>query len=209
MVIKSVDKIPKRKKKCIYPFKVETSSNTVLRKATVASCFLIVTELLEPMGKNKIPSTNALRALRSAKVEFEIHRYPYEEGGGTARSAQELGVDEYNVVKTLVMECDANKPLIILMHGDHEVSTKTLARHLGVKSIQPCKPEIALKHSGYLVGGTSPFGTKKKMPIYVEHSILELATIYINCGQRGLLVSLAPSVLLSLLKASPVRVARS
>ena len=161
------------------------------------------------MGKNKIPSTAALRTLRAAKIEFEIHRYAYEDGGGTTRSAQELGVEEHAVIKTLVMECDGKKPLVVLMHGDHEVSTKALARHLGVKSIQPCKADIAQKHSGYLVGGTSPFGTKKKLPIYVEESILGLATIYINGGQRGLLVSLSPSVLQDLLDACPVRVART
>ena len=161
------------------------------------------------MGKNKIPSTAALRVLRAAKVEFEIHRYPYEDGGGTTRSAQELGVDEHSVVKTLIMECESKKPLVVLMHGDHEVSTKALARFLGVKSIQPCQAHIAQKHSGYMVGGTSPFGTKKKLPIYVEKSILELTRIYINGGQRGLLVSLSPSVLQNLLEACPVSVSRT
>ena len=160
------------------------------------------------MGKNKIPSTNALRMLRASKLDFEIHRYDYEDGGGTTRSAQELGVEEHCVVKTLVMESDSKKPLIILMHGDKEVSTKELARQLGVKSIQPCKADIAQKHSGYLVGGTSPFGTKKKLPVYVEASILELDQIFINGGQRGLLVSLCPSILKTILNAQPVHVAR-
>ena len=160
------------------------------------------------MGKNKIPSTAALRILRAAKIDFDIHRYSYEDGGGTTRSAEELGVHEHSVIKTLIMECDSKKPLVVLMHGDYEVSTKALARHLGVKSIQPCKADIAHKHSGYLVGGTSPFGTKKKLPVYVEKSILELDKIYINGGQRGLLVSLSPSVVQNLLETCPVNVAR-
>ena len=161
------------------------------------------------MGKNKLPSTGALRALRAAKVPFEVHTYRYEEGGGTATSSRELGADEHSVIKTLIMETDAKAPLIILMHGDREVSTKALARHLGVKFIQPCKPAVAQNHSGYVVGGTSPFGTKKKLPLYAEASIFELDTLYINGGQRGLLVSLAPSVLEALLAPEKVQVAQS
>jgi Cys-tRNA(Pro) deacylase len=160
------------------------------------------------MAKNKLPSTNALRMLRAANVSFDVHRYPYTEGGGTAHSAQSLGVPEHAVVKTLLMETDAKAPLIILMHGDMQVSTKALARHLGVKSVQPCTPKNAQKHSGYLVGGTSPFGTRKPLQVYVEHTVLELPLIYINGGQRGLLVSLAPGVLTTLLHAQPVTAGR-
>ena len=126
---------------------------------------------------------------------------------GTAVSSRELGVDEHAVIKTLVMEDEKGAPLIILMHGDREVSTRELARQTGAKSVQPCKPEVANRHSGCLVGGTSPLGTKKAMPVYVEASILELSRIYINGGRRGFLVSLAPQVLLDLLKAKPVHCA--
>ena len=161
------------------------------------------------MAKNKIPSTNALRMLRTAKVDFEIHRYAYESGGGTRRSSQILGVDEHCVIKTLVMESSDKNPLIILMHGDCDVSTKSLARQLGVKSVQPCKADVAQKHSGYLVGGTSPFGTRKKLAVYVEESIMALERIYINGGQRGLLVSLSPLVLQETLTIHLVRVGRS
>ena len=160
------------------------------------------------MAKNKSPSTNALIVLQDADIEFEIHQYQYKEGGGTAASAQKLGVDEHHVIKTLVMQCNARKPLIILMHGDKEVSTKELARQIGVKSIQPCERNTAQNHTGYLVGGTSPFGTKKALPIYVQASILQLDKIYLNAGQRGLLVSLAPSNLKSLLNPISVDVAR-
>lgn len=152
----------------------------------------------------KVPTTNAVRQLRTHKVDFQAHLYKYEARGGTAVSARELGVPEDHVIKTLVFEDDQKKPLIVLMPGDCEVSTKNLARHLGVKMIQPCKPEVAQKHSGYMVGGTSPFGTKKQMPIYVERKILDLDRIYINGGKRGFLVSLNPRVLSDLLQATPV-----
>ena len=158
------------------------------------------------MGKAKNPSTGALRALRGAKVEFVIHQYTYEARGGTAVSSRELGVPETCVIKTLLFEDQDKRPLIVLMHGTLEVSTKSLARHLGVKSIGPCKPEVAQKHSGYLVGGTSPFGTKKKLPIYAEKTIFELETIYINGGQRGLLVAISPTVLDQLLEVERVEV---
>jgi len=152
-----------------------------------------------------VASTAALRTLRKAKVAFEEHRYRYEEKGGTAASAAAFDVDEHIVIKTLVFETDEKKPLIVLMHGDKTVSTKQLARELGVKSTGPCAPEVAEKHTGYRVGGTSPFGLRKAIPIYAEASIFDLDRIFINGGQRGLLVSLSPAVVEELL--SPVRVA--
>ncbi len=143
------------------------------------------------MAAERMPSTPAVLALRAAKVGFAPHFYTYEERGGTAVSARELGVDEHAVVKTLVMQDEAAKPCIVLMHGDREVSTKALARHIGVKKIEPCKPEVAERHSGYRVGGTSPFGTRKVMPVYLQRSVAALERIYINGGSRGFLVSLA------------------
>ena len=157
--------------------------------------------------KEHISETQATQLLRKHQVSFEEHPYPYEEHGGTSVSARELGVPEHAVIKTLVMQDEATKPLIVLMHGDCKVSTKNLARGIGCKSVEPCKPEVAQRHSGYMIGGTSPFGTKKAMPVYVEASILELPRIYINGGRRGFLVSLAPQVLLDLLKAKPVQCA--
>lgn len=154
--------------------------------------------------KEHVSATQATQLLRKQKVEFSEHPYAYEEHGGTAVSARELGVDEHHVVKTLVMQDEAAKPLIVLMHGDRKVSTKNLARQIPCKLVEPCKPEIAQKHSGYLVGGTSPFGTKKIMPVYVERSILELSKIYINGGQRGYLIGIAPEVLVTLLHARAV-----
>jgi Cys-tRNA(Pro) deacylase len=141
---------------------------------------------------SKAPSTQATRLLKQAGVPFTEHLYRYEEHGGTAMSARALGVDEHAVIKTLVMEDERAAPLIILMHGDLEVSTKELARQIGVKSIQPCKPEVAQRHSGYLVGGTSPFGTKKALPVHAEATIFELGRIYLNGGSRGFLVGLDP-----------------
>ena len=157
--------------------------------------------------KEHISETPATQLLRKHKVVFSEHPYDYEEHGGTSVSSRELGVDEHHVVKTLVMQDEAAKPLIVLMHGDCKVSTKNLARAIGCKSVEPCKPEVAQRHSGYLVGGTSPFGTKKAMPVYVEASILELETIYINGGRRGYLVGIAPRVLTELLGARPVQCA--
>ena len=155
----------------------------------------------------KAPSTNATRLLRQAGVAYTEHLYRYEDHGGTAVSARELGVDEHAVVKTLVMEDEKGAPLIILMHGDREVSTKELARQIGVKSVQPCKPEVANRHSGYLVGGTSPLGTKKAMPVHAEASIFELPKIYLNGGSRGFLVGLDPKDLERVLKVVRVNVA--
>src|SRR5215207_4108126 len=153
------------------------------------------------------PVTPAVRLLREKGVEFEPHLYEYEERGGTRHSAASLGVDEHAVVKTLVMETDARRPLIVLMHGDREVSTKSLARTLGVKTVQPCKPETAQKHTGYLVGGTSPLGTKSGLPVYVEKTSFELPKVYLNGGKRGFLVSLDPQVLRGLLPVEEVEVA--
>ena len=159
------------------------------------------------MTKEKFPVTAAIRFLRENEVEFVERSYQYEEGGGTRTSAQALGVDEHFVIKTLVMEDDQKRPLIILMHGDREVSTKALARFIEVKLINPCTPEIALKHTGYMVGGISPFGTKKPFPIYHEETILSLPKIFINAGRRGLLAEMSPLDLVRVLKPTPVRVA--
>ena len=147
--------------------------------------------------------------LKSKGVSFTEHTYEYVEHGGTEVPAQALGVPEHAIVKTLVMEDDARKPLIVLMHGDRKVSTKNLARQAGRKSVEPCKPEVAQRHTGYQVGGTSPFGTKKPLPVYVERSILELPEIYINAGRRGLLVKLRSADLARVLDVSPVDVALS
>jgi Cys-tRNA(Pro) deacylase len=155
------------------------------------------------------PITPAIRVLREKRVAFEPHLYDYVEHGGTRHSAEALGVDEHAVVKTLVMETDAKKPLVVLMHGDREVSTKQLARHLGVKSIHPCDFAQAQKHTGYLVGGTSPFGTRARMPVYAERTIFDLPKIYINGGKRGFLVSIDPNVLRDVLKVVEVEVAIS
>jgi Cys-tRNA(Pro) deacylase len=160
------------------------------------------------MPKSKhVSETPATQFLRRNKVEFGEHPYEYVDHGGTEESARQLGVDEHSVVKTLVMEDEHAKPLIVLMHGDRTVSTKNLARQSGAKRIEPCKPEVASRHSGYMIGGTSPFGTKKVMPVFVEASILELGTIYLNGGRRGYLVSIEPSVLTEWLHAKPVQCA--
>ena len=139
-----------------------------------------------------MPVTATTRELRAHGVDFSDHPYVYEEHGGTAVSARELGVPEHAVIKTLIMEDDAGRPLIVLMHGDLKVSTKELARTIGVKTISPCKPETANRHSGFVIGGTSPFGTRRKMPAYMEKTVLDLDKIYINGGKRGYLVGMAP-----------------
>ena len=159
------------------------------------------------MAHDKAPMTPAVRALRQAGVEFTEHPYTYVEHGGTASFARQYGVDEHLVVKTLVMEDEAKKPLVVLMHGDREVSTKELARTLGVKSVHPCAPETAERHSGYQVGGTSPFGLRKPLPICAEETVLALPVIYINGGKRGFIVGLDPKDLIRVLKPTPVRVA--
>ncbi|WP_312841006.1 Cys-tRNA(Pro) deacylase [Delftia tsuruhatensis] len=154
-----------------------------------------------------VSETPATQLLRAHKVEFTEHPYEYLEHGGTEHSAASLGLDEHMVVKTLVMQDQDARPLIVLMHGDCKVSTKNLARQIGVKSVEPCKPEVANRHSGYLVGGTSPFGTRRDMPVYIEESILALPRIAINGGRRGFLVQLDPQVCVRLLDARPVHCA--
>ena len=160
------------------------------------------------MTRDKFPVTSAIRFLRENQVDFIERPYKYEEEGGTGVAAKELGVDEHLVIKTLVMEDDQKKPLIILMHGDRQVSTKELARVVGVKTVIPCAPQVALKHTGYMVGGISPFGTKKGLPVYIEETILSLPRIFINAGRRGLLCEMSPADLVRVLKPVPVRAAR-
>ncbi len=151
-----------------------------------------------------VSQTPATQLLRAAGVEFTEHVYDYVDRGGTAESARQLGWPEHAIVKTLVMQDDTAEPLIVLMHGDRQVSTKSLARAIGAKSVEACAPAAAQRHSGYFVGGTSPFGTRKAMPVYVESSVLALPRILINGGRRGYLLELAPELLLALLDARPV-----
>lgn len=159
------------------------------------------------MAKDKVPVTPAIRALKEHGVEFILRPYRYEEKGGTPVAARELGVAEHGVIKTLVMEDETGNPFLVLMHGNREVSAKGLARHLQVKGIKPCDPETAHRHTGYLVGGTSPFGTRKALKVYVESSILELPRIYINAGKKGLLAEISPEALKRVLDLTPVQVA--
>jgi Cys-tRNA(Pro) deacylase len=154
----------------------------------------------------KAPSTAATRLLREKAVAYTEHLYRYEEKGGTAVSSRELGVEEHAVVKTLVMEDDQGEPLVVLMHGDREVSTKALARQLSRRAVQICKPEVANRHSGYQVGGTSPFGTRKRMPVCVERSVLDLPRIYVNGGSRGFLVGIDPKEIQRVLEVTVVEV---
>lgn len=158
------------------------------------------------MAKEKIPSTQAIRTLKEHGIKFIPRPYKYEEKGGTEVAARELGVDEHQVVKTLVMEDENRVPFIILMHGDKTVSTKALARDLSSKSINPCDSKVSQKYTGYMVGGTSPFGTKKGLPVYIEESILTLPKIYINAGRKGLLVEMSPSELVKFLNPKTVKV---
>ena len=151
-----------------------------------------------------VSETPATAWLRERDIAFTEHVYDYVEHGGTAESARQLGVAEHAVVKTLVMQDERAQPLLVLMHGDRQVSTKNLARQIGAKSVQPCTPEVAQRHTGYQVGGTSPFGTRKAMPVYVERSVLALPSICINGGRRGYLLGLAPAVLVETLQATPV-----
>ncbi len=151
------------------------------------------------MAKTKIPVTPAIRLLRQQQIPFIGHCYAYQEHGGTAVCARELQVAEHAVIKTLVMEDEAQRPLLMLMHGDRQVSTKKLARSVGARQITPCRPDTAQRHTGYQVGGTSPLGTRKPLPVCMERSILELPVIYLNGGKRGFLVALSPQHLLSLL----------
>ena len=159
------------------------------------------------MAAKSLPVTNAIRVLREHGVAWTDHPYPYEERGGTAASARELGVAEHACVKTLIMEDDAKRPMIVLMHGDREVSTKNLARAIGVKSIQPCAPAVADRHSGYQVGGTSPFGTRRAMPVYLQRTIAELPYLYVNGGRRGYLVGMTPADLIRVLRPMLVDIA--
>jgi len=158
------------------------------------------------MGKDKTPVTPATRMLNQAKIDYTPHLYDYEERGGTAVSARELQVEEHHVIKTLVMEDEKHNPLIILMHGDREVSTKALARAIGVKTVSPCSTVAAEKHTGYKVGGTSPFATRKQLPVYMEKTIQDLQRIYINGGKRGFLVGLSPRDMIDALAPTLVEV---
>lgn len=159
------------------------------------------------MSRDKIPATPAIRFLREQGVAFRLRPYRYEEHGGTHASARELGVREHEVIKTLVMEDEQGTPLIILMHGDRQVSTKAFARHLGVKAVTPCDPKTAERHTGYKVGGTSPFGTRKPLPVYLEESIAGLPRIFINAGGRGILAEMSPADLVRVLRPVAVQVA--
>ena len=154
-----------------------------------------------------VSETPATQSLRRAGIVFSEHVYEYVDRGGTAQSARQLGVEEHAIVKTLVLQDDRGRPLIVLMHGDRQVSTKNFARAIGVKSVEPCTPEAAERASGYQVGGTSPFATRKSMPVYMEATVFALERIYINGGRRGYLVGIAPSVLVDLLAAVPVNCA--
>jgi Cys-tRNA(Pro) deacylase len=152
----------------------------------------------------RVSETPATALLRSGGVAFTEHVYDYVERGGAQHGAELLGLDPFAVVKTLVMQDDKGSPLVVLMHGNRTVSTRNLARQIGVKSVAPCAPEVANRHSGYLVGGTSPFGTRRKMPVYIERSILGLPKIWINGGRRGFLVGISPEVCVRLLDTRPV-----
>lgn len=157
--------------------------------------------------KEHVSETPATALLKAHKVAFTEHPYEYVEHGGAQHSAEALGFDPYSVVKTLIMEDEKARPMVVLMHGNRKVSTKNLARQIGAKSVEPCKPEVANRHSGYLVGGTSPFGTRKAMPVYIEETILALPRIAINGGRRGYLVGIDPQVCVQLLQARPVHCA--
>ena len=159
------------------------------------------------MAKERFHTTQAIRMLKEHGVDFRLHPYKYEEKGGTERAARELQIDEHLAVKTLVLEDEKGHPFLVLMHGDRQVSTKALARFLGVKSVRPCEPHVANRHTGYVVGGTSPFGTRKGLKVYVEASILDLHKVFINAGKRGLLAEMSPADITRVLNAIPVQVA--
>jgi Cys-tRNA(Pro) deacylase len=159
--------------------------------------------------KKRLPVTPAIRALRAAEVSFSIHQYEYQEHGGTQSSSDALGVNEHHIVKTLVLEDEERRPLLVLMHGDCQVSVRGLARQVSCRSLRLCAPHVALKHTGYRIGGTSPFGTRKTLPVYLERSIQSLKRIYINGGKRGLLVSMLPADLIAVLTPIPVDCALS
>ena len=159
------------------------------------------------MAADRVPSTSALRLLRSHGVDLQCRQYTYVANGGAAAAAMALGIDLHDMIKTLVFEQDDGQPFLILMHGDREVSTKQLARSIGVKRVSPCAPDTATRHSGYQVGGTSPFATRKPMPVYVEQSVLSAPRIYVNGGSRGLILELASADLVRILAPRPVQVA--
>ena len=161
----------------------------------------------QKVKKVHVSETPATQLLRANKIAFTEHPYEYMEHGGAQRGAEMLGLDPFTVIKTLVMQDQDAKPLIVLMHGNRTVSTKNLARQIGAKSVEPCKPEVAQRHSGYMVGGTSPFGTRREMPVYIESTILELPKIVLNGGRRGYLVGIDPQVCVALLGAKPVQCA--
>ena len=159
------------------------------------------------MPKNRFPVTPAIRALKDSGINYTLHLYKYEEKGGTKFAADELNVDEHQVIKTLVMENGRREPVVVLMHGDKQVSTKALARVLKVKTIRPCEPEVAHRHTGYFVGGISPLGPKKQLKMYYETSIMDLPYVYINAGRKGLLARISPEELVKMIGAIPVNVA--
>lgn len=161
------------------------------------------------MKSEKYPVSQAVRHLREHNIEFSAHVYSYVDHGGTKIAAEQLGIEEHKIIKTIVMEDESKKPLIVLMHGDREVSAQLLARRIGAKRITPCDPKDVTKHTGYIVGGTSPFGTKTKLPTYMEKSILDIDTAYINGGKRGFLVGLTPNDVLKSLAPTVVEVAAS
>lgn len=186
---------------------IETAPQTLLLDVFIIPSFhKLYTE--KAFEKMKIPSTPPLRIFKGNHVDFTIYQYKYQEKGGTEVASRELGINEHIIIKTLVMEDEQKTPFIILMHGDKQVSTKEMARFLGVKSVNPCDAKVAQKHTGYVVGGTSPFGTKKTLPIYIEKSIFDLPNILINAGKRGLLVETNPGDLTKILKPIAVSVAR-
>jgi len=159
------------------------------------------------MPKNRFPVTPAIRVLKDNGISYTLHSYKYEEKGGTKSAADELNVDEHQVIKTLVMENERREPVVVLMHGDKQVSTKAFARALKVKTIRPCKPEVAHRHTGYFVGGISPLGQKKQLKMYYETSIVDIPYIYINAGRKGLLARMSPEELVKMIEAIPVNVA--
>jgi len=159
------------------------------------------------MAKEKLPGTQAIRTLKKHAVSYTLHPYRYEEKGGTKVAAEELNVEEVQVIKTLVMEDDKREPLLVLMHGNRQVSTKALARALKVKMVKPCEPEVVHRHTGYFVGGVSPFGTQKALKVYIEATIMDLHRIYINAGRKGLLAEISPEDLIKILDPIQVNVA--
>jgi len=159
------------------------------------------------MPKNRLPVTPAVRVLKDSGISYTLHSYKYEEKGGTKLAADELNVDEHRVIKTLVMENERREPVVVLMHGDNQVSTKALARALKFKTIRPCEPKVAHRHTGYFVGGISPLGPRKQLKTYYETSIVDLSYIYINAGRKGLLARISPEELVKTIEAIPVNVA--